>query len=437
MTARNKCDDHPFWQVQAVFDPDGGGKDFAYTIGLHDRGNPELHLWARPCLGDDPGGDWSLSMSDRTIVLNELAHMLLDGRLRVGSEVERRFDDGQAVVRFRVDPPGDREFLEAFGIAHDAAVLPVRWSLTRPPEGMAEPLDQEAVDAACDEYAVLMSTLDPRARAPRGWQLPVTPSYAPDQRFGPRTPLILARAAQLWQADDATLCDLIYAALRADEVHSLTYSVSLSSALARPLGRRKAHEAAVNAATELVEWLTQRPAAQRRWRTVVQRFHPASLVGASGRERVAHERRVAGLLHAALTAVLTTEVVADRADARLLLAARGPWTCGLTELPSVPGEPWHASEMVVERVCDSSSDSTSQVSSGSRGCTPGPSRAASPGLRATSTWSSGCSDSPPWELPAARGSPDSRRCRRGDRGGVSPKRSPSRLFRSSMSWPRA
>ena len=51
----------PDWQVTAVFDPEGGGRDFAYSVGLTDRGLPELHLWARPSLGDDPGADWKLS----------------------------------------------------------------------------------------------------------------------------------------------------------------------------------------------------------------------------------------------------------------------------------------------------------------------------------------------------------------------------------------
>jgi hypothetical protein len=45
----------PFWQVQAVFDPDGQGGDFSYTIGLAEQDVPELHLLGRPALGDDPG----------------------------------------------------------------------------------------------------------------------------------------------------------------------------------------------------------------------------------------------------------------------------------------------------------------------------------------------------------------------------------------------
>lgn len=126
---------HPFWQVQAVFDPDGLGGDFAYTIGLHAVGLPELHLWARPTCGDDPAPDWKFSSPDLGALLNDFAGMQLGGDLVVGSVVERNFDGGMARVRFEVDPPGDRVALEALGIACGAVVLPIRWSLHRGPEG--------------------------------------------------------------------------------------------------------------------------------------------------------------------------------------------------------------------------------------------------------------------------------------------------------------
>src|SRR5687768_4753774 len=117
LTHTHEHDRQPSWTVQTVFDPEGGGKDFAYTIGLDDLGHPELHVWGRPSLGDDPGDDWMFSADDRCRILNELAWLLIDGELRVGSEVTREYDDGHAVVRFRVDPPGDIEELEAFGVA--------------------------------------------------------------------------------------------------------------------------------------------------------------------------------------------------------------------------------------------------------------------------------------------------------------------------------
>ncbi len=79
----------PFWRVQSVFDTEGNGKDFAYTIGLFDEGFPELHLWGRPSLGEDPGEDWMLGIDDRGRVLNELVELLVSGRLHVGDEVRR------------------------------------------------------------------------------------------------------------------------------------------------------------------------------------------------------------------------------------------------------------------------------------------------------------------------------------------------------------
>jgi len=70
----DQLDVPPFWTVQAVFDPDGAGGDFAYTIGLSERGLPELHLYARPSLGQDPGADWKFSCRDCCGILNELGH---------------------------------------------------------------------------------------------------------------------------------------------------------------------------------------------------------------------------------------------------------------------------------------------------------------------------------------------------------------------------
>jgi len=97
----------PFWKVQAVFDPEGRGGDFAYTIGLHSRGLPELHLWARPTRGDDPAPDWKFSSRDLGALLNEFARLQLSGDLVVGSVVERSFDGGLARVRFEVDATGE------------------------------------------------------------------------------------------------------------------------------------------------------------------------------------------------------------------------------------------------------------------------------------------------------------------------------------------
>jgi hypothetical protein len=122
---------HPPWMVETVFDPDELGGDFAYTVGLHRLGFPELHLWARPDIGEDPGLDWILSLHDRAHLLNDFGARLVTGKISVGSEFMQRFDNGEVFCRFIVGPPGDRDHLEALGIDADAEVLPISWSLHR------------------------------------------------------------------------------------------------------------------------------------------------------------------------------------------------------------------------------------------------------------------------------------------------------------------
>jgi hypothetical protein len=66
----DRLDRTPTWLVQGVFDPDVKGQNFSHTIGLDERGLPELHLWASPTNGHD-----------RCHILNELAFAMIDGRL--------------------------------------------------------------------------------------------------------------------------------------------------------------------------------------------------------------------------------------------------------------------------------------------------------------------------------------------------------------------
>jgi hypothetical protein len=343
----------PFWQVQAVFDPDGGGKDFAYTIGLHERGVPELHMWARPSLGEDPGDDWMLSMHDRCAILNELSWMLLDGKLGVGSELEREYDEGLAHVTFRVDPPGDREQLEAFGAPPDVDVLPVRWSLRRPAEGPPIALTSEAQRRARDLYDDLVGGLDAGASPPPGWTLPGEPHFGVDQKFGPLTSTVLARAAQLWQASDESLAALLRSALIARHGCSLTEPTSMAIALGRSVGRRKHLQTLHRAVHDVVRHLTERPAAQRRWHSVAAHGFPVeecAALGAHGREQV--QRNLARVLHDVATSCLMVEAVADQAGQSLLLRARGPWLSGLRDEPVLTAPEWRAAPAMLARLRD-------------------------------------------------------------------------------------
>lgn len=122
----------PEWTVMAVFDPDGGGEDFAYTVGLAAKGSPELHVWRRPTDGLDPGDDFVLSPTDAQHLLNRCARQVLNGDLRPGSEFDVEYDCGLTIGRFRVGEPVDPDAVDAFQVDHDATVLPLRWSIERP-----------------------------------------------------------------------------------------------------------------------------------------------------------------------------------------------------------------------------------------------------------------------------------------------------------------
>jgi hypothetical protein len=340
----------PFWQVQAVFDPDGTGKDFAYTIGLYDKGLPELHVWARPSLGEDPGHDWVLSVRDRTYLLNELAQLLVEGRLEVGSTLTREYDAGLATVTYEVSPPGDRDELEAYGVAPGALVLPVLWSLRRPPEGPLSPLTERAQDVARATYTDVVAGLDLTRKGPRDWALPLTPSFAPDQRFGPLTAVVLARAAQLWQCTDEPLEHLLYMATCAQSDGSVTGPVAVAAAAARSVGRRPGLEALLQAVPALVEHITERPAGQRRWKVVASGVFPGLWKELKPSERVAAEDNLARILHDVTLGCLAVEAVADVADPDLVLRGRGPWLAGMRRETVLSLPEWRASSVVLDTV---------------------------------------------------------------------------------------
>lgn len=338
----------PTWIVQGVFDPDGGGKDFAYTIGLFERGLPELHMWARPDRGEDPGEDWKLSMNDQCGLLNSLAWKLIDGEIEVGSCERLEYDDGTAIVDLRVDQPGDRDLLEAFGIDPGALILPVTWSLTRPPVGPLVPLAPVALEDARREYADTLASLpSSRRRAPSGWELPAAPSYSPDLRFGPLTPLVLVRAAQLWHADVAAWNRLFHYAMDVTLAGSLTFPAAMARAAARPVGRVDALAEVFEASRALVDQLAGR---RRLWSEVLASVWGPADLARHHRERDQQTRHLA---YDVTVSCLAVEAVADVISPEWLVHARGPWLFALRPEPGeVPGDAWVASPEVVAAVVD-------------------------------------------------------------------------------------
>jgi len=341
----DRLDRSPTWTIQGVFDPDKTGQDFSYTIGLHELGLPELHLWASPTDGPDPGDGWAFSHRDRTAILNQLASRMVDGRLAPGSTVVEKFDQGHVSVTFQIGTPGDREALEALGIAPGAEVLPVHWSLEREPIGPSLPMSPAARQAAFDEYASVVRSLPPRrAAAPEGWQLTPIPDFGADERFGPRTPVVLARAAQLWSSAD--LRPWIGESLPFASMGSLMWPATVSHALARPAGRTQALQELEREAERLVEHVVVGRSGE--WRRA------AHAIGKRHGFEPDEWDRLAETAHHALAemtmSVLCVEAVADLAGQDLLLAARGPWIAACDPGCALPGPAWSAGPNVVRAV---------------------------------------------------------------------------------------
>jgi len=337
----DRLDRTPTWIVQGVFDPDVKGQDFSYTIGLHERGLPELHLWASPTDGHDPGDDWAFSHNDRCRILNELAFAMIDGRLRPGSTVVRKYDHGVATVTFHVQPPGDRDALEALGIKPDALVLPVTWSLERAPIGPLRRLSSQGYAAAFREYDELWRSLPTHRDAPEGWEFSL-PSFEPDQRFGPRTPIVIARAAQLWSARDLTPWAKTMASFGAGG--SLTWPVMVARAAARPAGRSDAVCRVERDVLPLVDHVIDSRSDE--WSAAIDAVAIAFGLDSRGDLGAIRLNVRDWLVHATL-AVLSVEVVADVADRALLLGGRGPWLAALKPGRALPGPEWSAGPRVV------------------------------------------------------------------------------------------
>jgi hypothetical protein len=331
----------PWWQVIGVFDEQGAGREFAYTVGLAERGLPELHIAARPSLGDDPGADWHFSLRDLGRILNHTAWRVLDDRLRTGDTWAEEFDGGLVTARFRLDPPQDPETLEAFG-ARDAPVRPVRWSLHRAPEAALAPLSEQAVADAERELAGVRPTLRHEPAPPPGWELAATPGWEPQQRWGPLTPLVQARAQQLRAITPADLIGVVNLAMVLSYRQMTSHAVVVGLAAARPVGRTRALERLLEDTDALVgelgvSWGAGSWTAANAWMNdgEEEAFPPDRL-----REIVAEVVRPY-LLCAAARDVMPPDAV---------VYGTGPILCEMTADGRPPSPAWHASEHVVAAV---------------------------------------------------------------------------------------
>ncbi|WP_299052471.1 hypothetical protein [uncultured Nocardioides sp.] len=313
---------------------------FAYTIGLHDRGAPELQLWARPTDGQDPGADWEFSARDLAQVLNDLAAEVLAGRLSAGGCRTEVFDGGDATVTFRLGAPVAREEVDAFGVDPAAAVLPVRWSLRRPPEGPRGPADH----AALEQVRTLLRDLRPRPSDVR--DLPPTwrcddLEFDPDGVHGPLTPLVRGLAAAVVGGDgDQLVRFLVECASGYSTGTSAGYVLAQVRAAARPVGR----SAAIDRLVDTVPHLAAVRVEDAGWPRVVD-----DVTSALGCSWPTASDDLATMLRQGLLALLGTAVVHDVAGRELLLEGTGPFRWSRSATVGSPAE-FLASDRTVRAV---------------------------------------------------------------------------------------
>ena len=308
--------------MQTVYDPEGLGRDFAYTVGLAERGVPELHLWARPSLCEAPGADWNLSLLDAARLLNKAAWRLLDGDLAVGSTWEHEYDAGFVTARFVVQEAVPAEEVEAFA-AGDVPVLPVRWSIERDP---VAPLVAMASDAQEEaerlHWQVLGQIDDDRAPTPPGWPGPVSLDWSAEQDFGPRTPLVLARAAQVWSAHQDRIIDHASNAIILNRRRQPGYAVLVARAAARPAGRVDVLDRVSEAATRLVADLGEGWGAGPY--AALRDYMIGDMGDAPVEDREAVMRGIRSALTEQVQALLVTEAAADLMPAWAVAWGQGP-----------------------------------------------------------------------------------------------------------------
>lgn len=298
----------PFWKVQAVFDPDGTGGDFAYTIGLADRGLSELHMWARPTHGDDVGADFLLSSRDLCGFLNEFAWEWLEGSLRPGDTRDVELDFGLSTASILVGQPVHPLEVEALGARSDA-VIPLRWSLKRQPRGSDPGIDKR------DEMLWRTRINATRRSTARVSGLPpfVDAMFEPGQPYGPLTAWAIVLAHVVAGASPSWVIHQVAASY--EDSGQATACAHLES-LARPVGRVGALEQVRELADRVADVVSMR----RAWREEI---------GALAR---AHDipvrdvrRGVEVMVGTAVRVVLYTAVLEDVLESGLRERYRRPW----------------------------------------------------------------------------------------------------------------
>ncbi|MFI5623853.1 hypothetical protein ACIA03_10325 [Nocardioides sp. NPDC051685] len=343
MTEKQELSREPSWQVLAVFHNEDDSRDFAYTVGLAELGLPEVHMWARPDAGEDPGHDWRFSPHDAAVILNELAWRLIDGRVAPGDTYSRRFDAGMVQVTFELGAPVEAASLDAYQ-AEPSSVIPLRWSLHRVPEGTLVSMDDDAIDVAEAEYARLSASLRRSDEVPDGmWTLPVVASWDPHQRWGPRTPLVAAHAAAICAFSPEDMIGLVNIAFPLESARAAGHPQLVARAAARSVGRSAALDRLVDDASTLVDglgltWGRSAWPAARDW------------LDGDNSDDPFPEGDLRRMVKTIVTSHLLTVAVADQLTTDQELTGTGPVAFAVMIDGLPPDGRWHAAPHIVDVV---------------------------------------------------------------------------------------
>lgn len=354
------------WRVACICDADGDPAGAcAVTVGLHSLGLPELVLPARP-ENLDPGPGWRLSHCDLSSLLGDLGDALLGGDLWE-QDLLAELDTGVTAARLtpghpvglaaltpldaslpRLPTTGPllsvlRDLLPAEGRPEVAFV---RWELVDGPRAVEAflgsvgghdpvPLAAELAQVRARTAALRAQILDRAGRpgrVPARWRpnpRPAAhPAAAPRQRFGPRHPVVVARAEQVLLADVRLLKAFLTTAwdLEDDTTCEVLGAVG---ALAGASGRLHVPAELEVAAEDVTTLLTGRHGDAMRW----QRAYLAQQHRVCAQHRPALERLARERLSTHVHVLLATEAFADSLPAATVTRGRLAWSAALEARP--------------------------------------------------------------------------------------------------------
>lgn len=319
--ARESISADVFWTVQFVFDPDALSHDFAYTIGLADKGFPELKIEATPrqAASDAP---WTLSSRDCAAQLNRFARRLVEGKLEPGCSFVEKYDHGTTTIVWTPGSPAAPEDVEAYRADSSASVIPIAAELI--PVDVVPLADLSEPEEARWRFELsdLMNLCVPNRQGLRGFRKPGPDStFACDQPYGPLTPLVEARAYLVSQCTPEMMADVVLRSLDCERSMSTRATLGTCYSYAATVSRMPAAWNAEALAVSLVKSIRGPQGKSSAWRAVMK------MTGFTDAEDGPDiHRGLSGVLVHAVTALLVSTTVIDRLDRQMYLQAFGIWS---------------------------------------------------------------------------------------------------------------